>query len=291
MKKQFVKPQGLAKLKVIIQDTTETSSKYFNIAELPPFLSSGLNSFKFSSDNNNLVKGSSIYFEILDVFGNPIYYEIPPILDEANKKLVSIYIYDDTPPGKALITVIGTAKRDINGNDISSIPNNIRWAKLIDVKPNEKNNSPIIFKKAPIVTVNETFKNIASGSYINGSTIFLSNNDMKYTLIGNTPIVETITKTNKFNKEMIGTPITFKLTASMYSEPKLTVNNKVFIFNTTIADVLTEHKIKLTDPIIIDTEKTIVEEPPIWKSSEYTIDPWIGGGGNEFIIQQIQTLE
>lgn len=284
MKKQFVKPQGLAKLKVIIQDTTETSSKYFNVAELPPFLSSGLNSFKFSSDNNNLVKGSSIYFEILDVFGNPIYYEIPPILDEANKKLVSIYIYDDTLPGKALITVIGTAKRDINGNDISSIPNNVRWAKLIDVKPNEKNNSPIIFKKPPTVTVTEVFKNISSGSYTNGCCVTIKNNDMYYTLIGNEAIVDLTTTTYKFNKEMIGATINFQLTGSMLTEPKIP-DNRIYTFTTTIKDVLSEYKIVLSDPIIIDTERTIIEESIVWTSNNEEMNFGSRNNGNPNIDQ------
>lgn len=258
MKKKFVKTQGLAQLKVIIQDKTETSSKYFNISQMPPFLSSGVNSFKFSIDNNNLVKNSEILFELIDAFGNPIYYEIPPILDEANKKMISIYIYNDTPPGKALITLVGTAKTDEQGNDISNIKNNIRWAKIIDVKPNERNNSPVIFKNAPIVTIKETFKNISSGSYNNGLTVTISNNDMQYYLIGNIPIVEISSNLSyKFNKEMIGNQIQFELTSSMYSEPKIPINDKIFYFITTIDDVLTENKIVLTNPIIIDTNQII----------------------------------
>lgn len=268
MKKKFVKTQELAKLKVIIQDKSETSVKYFNISQMPSFLSSGINSFMFSADSNNLVQNSEILLELIDINGNPIYYEIPPILDEANKKLVSIYIYDDTPPGKALITLVGTAKIDEQGNDISNIKNNIRWAKIIDVKPNEKNKSPIIFKKTPTVTIKETFKNISSGSYNNGLTITLSNNDMQYYLIGNNPIVEVSQNLlYKFNEEMIGNSIQFILTASMYSEPIIPINNKVFYFSTTIKNVLTENKILLTDPIIIDTEKTTSDKMlNIWKN-------------------------
>lgn len=268
MKKKFVKTQELAKLKVIIQDKSETSVKYFNISQMPSFLSSGINSFMFSADSNNLVQNSEILLELIDINGNPIYYEILPILDEANKKLVSIYIYDDTPPGKALITLVGTAKIDEQGNDISNIKNNIRWAKIIDVKPNEKNKSPIIFKKTPTVTIKETFKNISSGSYNNGLTITLSNNDMQYYLIGNNPIVEVSQNLlYKFNEEMIGNSIQFILTASMYSEPIIPINNKVFYFSTTIKNVLTENKILLTDPIIIDTEKTTSDKMlNIWKN-------------------------
>ena len=258
MKKKTLNKQHLSKAAVIIQDTTEHSPNYFNIAGIQDYFSGGINSFRISMNNNNLVKDSRIYVEILDSFDNPIYYESLPIVDDSNMRIISVYVYDDTPHGRGLLCIVGTAKKDKDGNDISNQINNVRWCKKIDIKPKEKNNSPIIFKNEPVVEITELFKPITSGSSpVSGSYITISGSNMDYYIVGNNPIVETPDTSYEFNNNMIEMDITFQINGEIcHTEPVLP-NTETYSFTTKIKDVLSSHKIVLKNPIIIYTERNI----------------------------------
>ncbi len=268
MKKSTTIKQNLHNWNVIVQDTSVFSPNYFNLVDIPDKLAGGINSFWISVDNSNLIPNSDIFIEVLDLYGNPIYVEFQQVIDSANKRLISIYIYDDTPAGLALISIVGNAKTDLNGNDISTITNNIRWSKKIDVVPTDKSKSDIYFRKAPQLYVSEILNPITSGSYpVSGSLITLHGTNLNYYLVGNQPIIEIPINSYSFVPDMVGASVSFKLNSSTNSEPKVQ-SNRQFIFNTIIKEVLSFNKIILRDPIIINTTKYSSQQSSIWNPND-----------------------
>ena len=85
------------------------SSIYFRISEFKDTFTGGKNGFLIEG-SEHLLESTEIKIEIIDVNGNPIYYEpgdgIPEYY-EGLSKLVAVHIYEDTPIGIANITILG----------------------------------------------------------------------------------------------------------------------------------------------------------------------------------------
>ena len=119
--------QKLDKIKPDIIDDSAASSDFFNIVDIPPFLGYGKNSIRIAGSTTNLLQpNSQIQVEVIDSAGNPIYYEIPNKSYSDGSRVITIWVYNDrdnpkenTAPGMATITIIGTAK--------STVPSNVSY--------------------------------------------------------------------------------------------------------------------------------------------------------------------
>ena len=114
---------------------TNPNSDYFRITELERTLTGGKNGFLIEG-SECLKETTEIKIEILDVNGNPIYFEpgmMQPEYFEGLSKVVGVYIYEDTPIGLGKITILGELKDyfDEEGNKID-IPDD--WKDIYNVK-------------------------------------------------------------------------------------------------------------------------------------------------------------
>ena len=185
-----------------IFDTTATSPNYFNVIDFPDRLTSGKNLIKLNAANETLVDDSQIHIEILDYNGNPIYFEPLNYLEQDGTRVIAIYIYPDTSPGLATVYVAGRAAVNVfEGNRRLRFTNNFEpgasfeqnrlfkdypnllWSRTINVAPEKRNSSQIIFTENPKVTVVErvvnyqqpiTLNNVNVATSASGATISIA---------------------------------------------------------------------------------------------------------------------
>ena len=157
-KNQYI---GLSKFNTYIVDNTDNSLNYFNIISMPNEFSAGKNVIRILANKNNLVKGSQIHVEVLDYNGDPVYYEIPNYIDDDKSRLIVVYVYEDTPPGEATITILGEAKRDQTGKlipeEYRGSPN-LKWQKKLEITPDKRNDNNIIITSDPNLSITEIIK-------------------------------------------------------------------------------------------------------------------------------------
>ena len=175
--KKFAPFQNLSNFEVFENDTLP-NSEYFKITELKETFTGGKNGFLIEG-SEYLKETSEVKIEILDVDGNPIYFEPgkgAPEYYEGNSTLVSIHVYDDTPIGIGKITILGELKNFIGQDEVSTpIPldwdgiYNVKWEREIQVNKNIANETIVRFYKRPTVTISEIVKPIFSKT-INDTT-------------------------------------------------------------------------------------------------------------------------
>jgi len=157
---------GLKDLSYSLIDNDLISRDYFNVVEFPNRLTAGKNLIKLKANPDTLVNNSYIHIEILDFNGNPIYYEPLNYVEKDGTRVIAIYIYPDTAPGRATIYLAGRAllnietgerytfSKDYNSENYLNTPNVI-WRRNVTVAPFARNNTEIIFTKYPYVTLSE----------------------------------------------------------------------------------------------------------------------------------------
>jgi len=222
--------QGLQEFDVLIEDSNPNSD-YFQVTEFPETIPGGKSFFKLSAAAGLLRPESEIRVEILDESGQVIYTEYPEFVDESDRRIISIYVYDNIPPGIATVTILGEAQSFIDGTQVPVDwvgTFNVRWQRTLNVEPFKKNNFPILFERDPSIQVEEIVKPylervVPSGSSV--TTTGTSNNAVfKLSL-------ETAGEGNfylvsnggfKFENEMINSAVTF----SALTNP--TFNKKTF---------------------------------------------------------------
>lgn len=171
MIKKRNEPKNLARLlkrRGIIVDKTPTSSDYFNITFLPRELVAGKNVIKIQG-TQNLVKTSEIQFEVLDSNGTPIFYEVLNYLAADGSRVIVLYIYPETAPGRATLYLASRAEinaetgrqlpvsNDPTSTDYIKEPN-VLWTNNIIVNPTKENTGEIIYLAAPKVTIKESIQ-------------------------------------------------------------------------------------------------------------------------------------
>jgi hypothetical protein len=121
---------------------TNSNSDYFRITEFKDTFTGGKNGFLIEG-SQYLKESTELKVEILDVEGNPVYWEpgngIPEYY-EGLSKVVAAYIYEDTPIGLGKITILGEAKTyiDANGNT-QDVPDewkgiyNLKWERTFQI--------------------------------------------------------------------------------------------------------------------------------------------------------------
>ena len=248
MIKKTRKFEGLNELPVYIEDKTTLSPDLFDVTYLPKTLHAGKNLLRLKASDETLKIGSAIYIEILDFNGDPIYYEIADFLYEDKSRIISIWIYEDTPPGEATMTIMGELDRDLEGNSVpdkfKNIPN-IKWTGYFTVDNTKRNDSEIVFAAdaEPRLALTEKVRPYLTRSYPTGQFVTQSLGTVDYNLSGTHP---TITITGKrFYREQIGSVV------------KITPNNAVPAINVPVSDNTYWTKIKslpTTNSAILDTK-------------------------------------
>ena len=168
--KKFSPFQNLSNYQVFLNDDTPTS-EYFRISEFNETFTGGKNGFLIEG-TEHLKPTTEIKIEILDVAGNPVYFEpgegIPEYY-EGNSKLVSVHVYDDTPIGISKITILGELERyDSETTGITEIPQewrgvyNVKWERTFNINKNLANETIVRFKKRPFIEIDELVKPIFS---------------------------------------------------------------------------------------------------------------------------------
>ena len=159
--KKFSPFQNLSNFQVFLNDSGQTSD-YFRVTEFEDSLTGGKNGFLIEG-SEFLKESTEVKIEILDVEGNPIYFEPGdgvPEYYEGNSKLVSIHVYDDTPIGQGKITILGELKEYVD--DVGAtvpIPDewkgvyNVKWERTFQVNKNLNNETIVRFYKRPIVSI------------------------------------------------------------------------------------------------------------------------------------------
>ena len=159
---------NLSNFQVFENDETP-NSEYFRITELSETLTGGKNGFLIEG-SEHLKESTEIKIEILDVEGNPIYFEPGdglPEYYEGNSKLISIHVYDDVSIGIGKITILGELKTYLSDlGELLDIPNewagvyNVKWEKSIQINKNVSNETIVRFYRRPTVKIDELVKPI-----------------------------------------------------------------------------------------------------------------------------------
>ena len=149
---------------------TNPNSDYFKITEFKEAFTGGKNGFLIEG-SEHLLETTEIKIEILDVDGNPIYYEPGqgvPEYYEGLSKVVAVYIYEDTPIGTAKITILGELKTYNTNGVVQTIPAewqnlyNVKWEKTFKVNRLLSNEDKVRFYKRPQVQIEELVKPLYS---------------------------------------------------------------------------------------------------------------------------------
>lgn len=144
----------LDRVPVTITDTNPLSPNYLRITYLPNEFKLGKNLIKIRPNIPLFEENTQLYIEIIDYNGDPIYYET-----ELNSEtddtfvIISVYIYEDTPPGPCAVYILGSLKNTPTPPTNQIYPVNFRWAQIINVDTSEKTTSPVIFTTLPTVEV------------------------------------------------------------------------------------------------------------------------------------------
>jgi len=222
--------QGLQDFDVLIEDNNRDSD-YFNVTEFPETIPGGKSFFKIAGVEGLLRPESEIKVEILDLNGEVIYTEYPDFIDESDRRLISIFVYDFVPPGPAVVTILGEAQRFTDGTLVPADwvgTFNVRWKRRLNVEPFKKNNFPILFDTEPAIVVSEIVKpylerQVPSGSSV--TTVGTTNNSnfkMSLETRGEGQFYLVSEGGFKFENEMINSAVTF----SALTDP--TLNKKPF---------------------------------------------------------------
>ena len=164
--KKYAPFQNLSNFQVFENDDI-TNSEYFRISELTDTLTGGKNAFLIKG-SDYLKETTEVKIEVLDVNGNPVYFEpgdgIPEYY-EGIAKVVSMHVYDDTPIGPGKITVLGELKNYIGNNgEIIPVPDdwkgiyNVKWERNISINKNLNNETIVRFYKRPLIDITEIVK-------------------------------------------------------------------------------------------------------------------------------------
>lgn len=160
----------LDRVPVNVTDTNPLSPNYLRVTYLPDEFKLGKNLIRIRPNVLEFEENSQLYIEIIDYNGDPVYYETE-INSETNDLfiIISVYIYEDTPPGPCAVYILGTLKNVTvpPGNQI--YPANFRWAQIINIDTSEKTTSPIIFTTLPKLTVTSNTASYDINVYPGGS--------------------------------------------------------------------------------------------------------------------------
>jgi len=256
MKRKETTYKGLDTFDVFFNDTSLTSPEVFQITEFPTRLTAGKNLIKLKGHPENLRIGSYLNIEILDYNGDPIYYEVVNYLDEDKSRVIAIYVYDDTSPGTATVTLIGEIKQ-INGQPVPQDwedRSNVKWTRSIEINPTLSNDSEIIFETVPSASLTEQIGVQLDRSYPNNQQFpTYTTGTVKYFSYNNTPAFEI--SSGLFTKEMEGGTIIVSSPVNPSPTPQYTPGTNTY--QTTVRKVLSDTLMLLDDNFTVASSQSI----------------------------------
>lgn len=250
MRKRKTYDRGYRFISVFIDDTTLTSPDYFQITEFPSRLTAGKNLFKFRLKPETFRIDRPIEVSIIDKQQNPIYSELVDFVYEDGSRVISIYIYEDTAPGEAIITMVGEL---INVPEQWKNQINVRWQRKILVNPTLENETEIIFETTPSVEISELISVQQDRSYSVNQFVTQSSGLVQYINLNNTPTI--IISGSTFLKEMENGKFMVSSPTNLKPDPIFQVNSTQF--TSSIKRVISQTTAVLEQPFQIPGEKTL----------------------------------
>lgn len=263
--KKFSTKENLSSFQTFIVDE-RNNSEYFRITEFKDTFTGGKNGFLIEG-SEHLKESTEIKLEILDVNGDPIYFEpgngIPEYY-EGISKLIAVYVYNDTPIGNAKITILGELKQYIDDTGvIRKIPSewegayNVKWEREFKVNKLLSNEDRVRFYRRPEVRIDEIVKPIFSG---NPPTITQTG------LVDGLPLVPS----EDVNLSNFTLPTSYRLKASSGNGWTGSMDNQIVSFDNLnysprISEVVNENELIVTPPY---TENNVVKS---FSGEDYSI--------------------
>lgn len=248
--KKFVSKQNLDTVRVLIEDN-DPSSRYFQIRDLSDVLHSGRQGFLVGG-SPALINDTEVLIEILDSNGNPVFVSAVRNYAEGQARFITIEVYEDTPPGPAILTMLGEAAVDLDGNEVPPQWRgafNVKYQRQIQIDPLRTNDSKIRVFKTPDLIVSELlvpFRKSVTGS---SSTVIGTGSAIGNTLIhainpaNPTPNIYTIaTAGMPLSKSYEGGSFTASISESGFTG----------IFTSSIASVLNDSIFEISPGLIND---------------------------------------
>ena len=256
MKRKETTYKGLDTFDVFFTDTSLTSPDVFQITEFPSRLTAGKNLIKLKGHPTNLRIGSYLNIEILDFNGDPIYYEVVNYIDEDKSRIIAIYVYDETSPGTATITLLGELN-EINGQPVPQEwegRSNVRWSRTVEVNPTISNDSEIIFETLPSASLTEQVGVQLDRTYPNNQQFpTYTTGTVRYFSYNNTPAFEI--SGGLFTQEMEGGTITVSSPVNPIPTPQYTPGTSTY--QTTVRKVLSDTLMLLDDNFRVASSQSI----------------------------------
>lgn len=281
---------------VFYTDTSELSPELFVITEFPTKLTAGKNILKLRGNSTNLKPDSLLDIEILDYNNEPIYHESTTYIAEDRSRVISIYIYPNTPPGEARI-ILTTEAVQINGQQIPDKWKNVynaKWIRKTLVNPTLANSSEIIFETLPTISIEEhvgvqldrTYSTTQHPTYSTGKVSYQNHNDQPILLIGG----------GAFIRDMVGGTVT--VTSPVNPTPTPYYDYALPPYMVAIKKVLSDNAILLETPYLIAANQSLIPHQfnhfdNSTYSIEYTSTPtYVATENSEsFALLKIDNLE
>ena len=288
--------RGLELAPVFYTDTSELSPELFVITEFPKRLTAGKNILKLKGNPANLRQDALLDIEILDYNNEPIYYESTTYIAEDLSRVISIYIYPDTPPGEARITLT-TEATQIFGQRIPpewKDTYNVKWVSKTLVNPTLSNSSEIIFETLPTVTIEEQVGVQLNRVYTTSQNPTYSTGEVSYQNLNNQPIL--LINGGAFIRDMVGGTLTVPSPTNPTPVPYY--NYTLPPYSTTIKKVLSDNAVLLEKPYMVAASQSLIPHQFIQfdnsaYSIKYTATPLYGATQNSesFALVKIDNLE
>ena len=240
LKKQ-VQKRDLARIGTWVLDDAP-NSEYFRLTQIPEVLTNGKNGFLING-SANLIQTTDVLVELTDIDGNTIFSQPIKNYNEGLARVVSIEIYDDTPAGPALLTILGELafdKNNVKVPDEWTNTYNVKWQTIINVAPSRPNTTPIRLYTKPVLSVSERlipYRQVVTGSVTNVSTgsLVLSHIPAGTTFVGDDlqnqqkisidSYINVSANTKAFNRDMVGGVFTGLINGSSFTSSIQSVVN------------------------------------------------------------------
>jgi len=241
--------QPLSAYATFIKDTAP-NSQYFRVTEFKETFTGGKNGFLIEGCEH-LMQSTEVQIQVLDVEGNALYVEIGngiPEYYEGTSKIISVYVYENTPAGPATITILGQLKTYLDeGGVVRDVPDewknnyNIKWQKSFNINTLLRNEDKVRFYRRPKVDITEIVKPIFSAGFSNVTNTGL---------VTGTPISPRIGEYLSDFKQPTSYRLRTTNSAFTGSMEGNLINVSSLSYSPIISEVLNKNEILVTEPYI-----------------------------------------
>jgi hypothetical protein len=168
--KKYNQPQNLLQFRVLVTDD-DPNSRFFRLTQFQDTLTSGKNAFLING-SPELEPTTEVKVELVDSEGNTVFLQPIRNYQEGLARVVSIEIYEDTPPGPATLTLMGELRQLEDGSPVPaewSKAYNVKWTRKVTIDPARPNTTPIRLYNRPTIQVSELLvpvRNAYAGSTV-----------------------------------------------------------------------------------------------------------------------------